>query len=167
MGAKSLNNTVLWPDEAFSFNKTVGPRTVQQGYRRAPAYFENQNIPVEGGGICLLSSVLYNAALRANMEIIERTPHVKPIKSVPVGLDATVWYGKNDLKFRNITHDKNLILAKCSDSTLTVAFKRNIHTEPAKINVKRAKISPHKLNVKVFRHHKVEKTLVSDDIYKI
>lgn len=101
IAARSLNGLVIKAGEEFSFNRTVGPRTDGRGYRAAPSYLETGSPSTVGGGICLLSSLLYQSALESGCAVTERTAHTRTIKSVPPGLDSTVWYGQVDLKFRN------------------------------------------------------------------
>ncbi len=97
----SINNTVLWPNQEFSFNETTGPRTAERGYLPAPIIIGGSFDIGYGGGVCQVSSTLYNAALKANLPIVERHAHSKPIHYVPPGKDATVSYGDQDLRFRN------------------------------------------------------------------
>ncbi len=97
----SINNTVLWPGEEFSFNETTGPRTAERGYLPAPIIISGSFDIGYGGGVCQVSSTLYNAALKAHLAIVERHAHSKPIHYVPPGKDATVSYGDQDLRFRN------------------------------------------------------------------
>lgn len=101
LAARQLNGVVLRPKEQFSFNRVVGPRTSERGYLAAPSYLGGETLSSAGGGICLLSSCLYQAALQAGLTITERHAHLRTIHSVPPGLDATVWYGTDDLKFAN------------------------------------------------------------------
>ncbi|PAB60763.1 VanW family protein [Anaeromicrobium sediminis] len=97
----SINGIVLMPNDEFSFNDSVGPRTIQQGYKPAPVILNGELIEGIGGGICQVSSTLYNAALMSNLEIVERYNHSIPSTYVGKGRDATVSYGVLDLKFKN------------------------------------------------------------------
>lgn len=101
LAVKSLNNTLLWPGDIFSFNEVVGPRTPERGYLPAPVILAGGNDTDYGGGVCQVSSTLYNAAINANLQICERHPHTKPIGYVPPGKDATVAYNYLDLKIKN------------------------------------------------------------------
>jgi vancomycin resistance protein VanW len=101
VAARRLDGLVLRSGERFSFNRVVGPRTLTRGYRPAPSYLGGESPATVGGGICLLSSALYQAALKAGLKIEQRVPHLRTIHSVPPGLDATVWYGGADLRFTN------------------------------------------------------------------
>jgi len=101
LSSKAINGTVLLPGEIFSFNKVVGPRNSSNGYREAPVIIKGDLVDGLGGGVCQVSSTLYNSALKSELEIIERYNHSIPSTYVPKGLDATVSYGTLDLKFRN------------------------------------------------------------------
>jgi len=101
LAATSINNIVIWPGEVFSFNEIVGPRTPEMGYLPAPVILKEGSDMDFGGGVCQVSSTIYNAAQEASLRIIERHPHSKAIHYVPEGRDATVNYGYLDLKFAN------------------------------------------------------------------
>ena len=101
IAAKKINGTVLMPGESFSFNKIVGKRTVEEGYRDAKIYQNGSVVDGLAGGICQISSTLYNAVLLANLEIEERSNHSFTTSYLPAGRDATVVYGVRDLKFKN------------------------------------------------------------------
>ncbi|MFH0801380.1 MAG: VanW family protein [bacterium] len=101
LGAEKLDGLILSPGEIFSFNASVGKRLRQSGYRDAPAILNGGVFESPGGGLCQLSSTLYNAALLADLKIIERHPHFFRVRSVPPGRDAAVLYDTCDLKFRN------------------------------------------------------------------
>lgn len=101
LATSKLNGVIILPGETFSYNKTVGERTISAGFKEASIY---TNSGVEyglGGGICQVSSTLYNVALEANLEIVERKNHRYYVSYVPLGRDATVSYGSIDLKFKN------------------------------------------------------------------
>jgi vancomycin resistance protein YoaR len=99
--ARALDGAVIKPDGVFSFNGRVGPRMTERGFVPAPGYLAGQKQNTNGGGICLVSSTLYQVALLSGLQIVERTAHTNAIRSVAPGLDATVWYGRSDLKFKN------------------------------------------------------------------
>lgn len=96
-----INGTVLMPGEEFSYNEIVGKRTIQEGYTNAKIYENGQVVDGLAGGICQISSTLYNAVLLANLEITERRNHSYTTTYVPAGRDATVVYGTQDFKFKN------------------------------------------------------------------
>lgn len=101
LATKSINGTILMPGDVFSFNDAVGERTADRGYQAAPVIIGNQVDSGLGGGICQVSSTLYNAVLKANIKSVERAHHTLPSHYVPLGLDATVDYGNIDYKFKN------------------------------------------------------------------
>lgn len=99
--ARALDGAVIEPGQTFSFNARVGPRTGSRGFVPAGSYLGGSRVSSEGGGICLISSCLYQAALLSGLQVKERAAHTTCVRSVPPGLDATVWYGKADLKLVN------------------------------------------------------------------
>lgn len=101
IAADKINGTVLMPDEEFSFNEVVGKRTIEDGYRNAKIYENGQVVDGLAGGICQISSTLYNAVLLANLQITERRNHSFTTSYVSPGRDATVVYGVQDFKFKN------------------------------------------------------------------
>lgn len=109
IACRSINNTVLWPGQEFSFNETTGPRTPERGYLPAPIILRGSMDTGYGGGVCQASSTLYNAVLLSGLTITERHRHSQPIHYVPSGKDATVSYGDQDLRFKN-TRDGPLII---------------------------------------------------------
>ncbi len=122
LAAKILAGTVVPPEKIFSMNQAVGPRTLQRGFRQGPAYSGTNIIKVIGGGICKVSSTLYNTAVMANLKIVERWPHGMLVPYVPPGQDATISYGSRDFKFKNTTGKPILIWAEKVGNTLYVAF---------------------------------------------
>jgi len=96
-----LDGVVVPRGAAFSFNEVVGQRLLEQGYEKAPAFEGGGVSMVAGGGVCQVSSTVYNAALLAGMRILERSPHVSAVRSVGRGRDAAVLYGKWDLRWSN------------------------------------------------------------------
>ena len=101
LAASKINGTVLMPGEVFSYNKVVGARTIAAGYKEAPIYVQGQVVDGLGGGICQITSTLYNAVVYANLEVIERTNHQFVPSYVSASRDATVVYGSLDFKFKN------------------------------------------------------------------
>lgn len=112
LAAKMIDNTVVFPGEVFSFNKVVGKRTKEKGYKKAPVIVRGELAEDIGGGICQVSSTLFNAVDNAGVKIIERYKHTKRVPYVPEGRDATVsWYGP-DFTFKNVYNQPLLIRAK-------------------------------------------------------
>ena len=101
IAAEKINGKVLMPGEEFSYNQVVGKRTVEAGYKDAKIYADGGVVDGLAGGICQISSTLYNAVLLANLEITERRNHTYTTSYVPAGKDATVVYGTKDFKFKN------------------------------------------------------------------
>lgn len=101
LAVKSINGTLLMPGEEFSFNESTGPRSVEEGYKEAPVIVNGELVPGIGGGICQVSTTLYQAALRSDVEITARRNHGLPVGYVPLGYDATVAYDYIDFKFKN------------------------------------------------------------------
>jgi len=99
--ARAIDGVVLRPGETFSFNQLVGPRTEETGYREAKVIAHYGYADGIGGGICQVASTLYGAALFAGLEELERNQHRFRVAYTRMGLDATVDYGKKDLKLRN------------------------------------------------------------------
>ena len=101
-----LNNTEIKTGEEFSFNSTIGPMGTGNGYKLAKGFDSNGKlIDVPAGGMCQVSSTLYNVALIANLEITERHAHSRRVAYVPVDKDATIYYPDLDLKFINNTQN--------------------------------------------------------------
>ena len=120
LAAKKINGKVLLPGEIFSYNKTVGERTIAAGYKSAAIYQNGEVVQGLGGGICQISTTLFNAALFANMEIVELHNHQFVPSYVTAGRDATVVYGSKDFKFKNSR--KYAIKIECSVSNGIAKF---------------------------------------------
>lgn len=119
-GAEKINGTILKPGDVFSANDTLGKRTRKNGWKNAGAYEAGEVVQQAGGGVCQLSSTLYNAALYADMEIVERRNHSMPVHYVDRGRDATINSVGNiiDFKFRNNTSSDVIIMAYTTGNTL-------------------------------------------------
>ena len=101
ISAEKINGTIIMPGETFSYNQTVGERTIKEGYKEAGAYAGGKVVQSVGGGICQTSSTLYNAALLANLEIVDRSNHQFLTSYVTASRDATVSWGSIDFQFKN------------------------------------------------------------------
>ena len=119
-GAEKINGIILKPGDVFSANDTLGKRTRKNGWKNAGAYEGGEVVQQPGGGVCQLSSTLYNAALYADMEIVERRNHSMPVHYVDRGRDATINSIGNiiDFKFRNNTSSDVIIMAYTTGNTL-------------------------------------------------
>lgn len=122
IAAEKLNHHILLPGQEFSFNGTVGSRVLSEGYLDAPVIVDGKVEQDIGGGVCQVSSTLYNAILLAGLTPTVRTSHFYPSSYVPAGLDATVADGQIDFCFRNDLPHSVYILAGASGGTLTVAI---------------------------------------------
>ena len=168
--AGRLNATVMRPGEEFSFNRTGGPRTLRRGYLEAPSYVGKDAPPTIGGGICVVSSALYQDALRAGLPVTERTAHLRTIGSALPGLDATVWYGQSDLRFADSLDCPIEIATAYTPSDLTVTLLGNTHIKdwaPAKINRSVRQIAHDQISVQVMTSQFNKAKLVSSDVYGI
>lgn len=103
LAAKAIDGYIIRPGEVFSFNQIVGERTAEKGYKPAAIYVGEATEDGTGGGICQVASTIYYAALLADLEIVERTEHMYLVDYVPPGMDATIYWGSLDFKFRNNT----------------------------------------------------------------
>ena len=101
LAANKVNGTVLMPGETFSYNKVVGARTISAGYKEAAIYVQGKVVDGLGGGICQITSTLYNAVVYANLEIVQRSNHQFVPSYVTASRDATVVYGAIDFQFKN------------------------------------------------------------------
>lgn len=101
ISAEKIDGTIVMPGEIFSYNQTVGERTIAAGYKEAGAYAGGRVVQDVGGGICQTSSTLYNAALLANLEIVDRSNHQFLTSYVSASRDATVAWGSIDFQFKN------------------------------------------------------------------
>ncbi len=123
--AKDLEFYLLPPGEIFSFNDATGPKTAERGYKEAPVIVENQMSSGIGGGVCQVSSTLYNSALLANMTVVERRRHSLIVNYVPKGTDATVVDDYLDLQLKNNTSNHMLIKASVDGASLTIRIFGN------------------------------------------
>ena len=120
LASAAFDGTVLNSGDVFSYNETVGQRTVEKGYKAAPAYVQGETVDEIGGGVCQPSSTLYYACLLANLEITERYAHRYIPAYITRGMDATVSWGGPDYKFTNNTKYPLKIVAKYENAYLTV-----------------------------------------------
>lgn len=111
-----INGTCLEPGETFSFNDTVGKRTSERGFKVATAYAAGEVTEEVGGGICQVSTTLFNAAVKADLEIVERHNHSLTVGYVDLGKDAAVNWSSQDLRFTNNGDDDIYICCLLDDS---------------------------------------------------
>ena len=122
LACEKINDKVVLAGEIFSYNKTLGERTIAAGYKEAKVYENGEVVDGIGGGICQVSSTLYNSVLMANMEVTERRNHQFVTSYTPEGRDATVVYGMTDLKFKNTRKYAIKIKATCSNGIITISI---------------------------------------------
>lgn len=196
LATKSINGTVLMPGDVFSFNDVVGERTAQRGYKEAHVIVGNKIENGLGGGICQVSSTLYNSVLGAGLYSVERAHHTIPSSYVPYGRDATVSYGTIDYKFKNTfkypiyieayTKDKNVYFNLYSNDSLKnktysirneiydtikpkIVYEDDPNLEEGETEIVQKPYTGYKVKLyrDVFENGKLVKTeLISNDYYK-
>ena len=120
LASKSIDGTFLDAGAEFSFNKIVGDRTEKNGYKNAKIILKGQFVDGVGGGVCQVSTTLYNAVLLSGLKITESHPHSLPVNYIAPSFDAMVSSGSADLKFVNVTSSPILIKCTATDSMLTI-----------------------------------------------
>lgn len=160
IASDKINGTLIKSGKQFSFNTVVGERTAEAGYDDAPVFVNGKLEPGIGGGICQVSSTLFNAALLSGMKIEERTPHFEPVGYIPAGRDATVAYGYLDFCFKNPYKQSIYVVSHMDGDTLTVYILGTAADAPknASINVGDQKVIPHK------KTESVDPTLKADSV---
>lgn len=119
VAAENIDGHILLPGEEFSFNQHLGRRTIAKGYKTAGVYVSGRHDFDIGGGICQVSTTMYNALLLGNLKIESRSPHSLPVPYVPLGRDAAVSYPSLDLKFRNNTEHPVALSATYTPGKIT------------------------------------------------
>ena len=122
LASEKINGTIILPGETFSYNKIVGERTIAKGYKEAAVYSGGKVIDGIGGGICQLSSTLYNAALYANLQITQRSSHRFLTSYVTAGRDATVSWGTIDFCFKNTRKYPIKIISEVKNGVVTTSI---------------------------------------------
>ncbi len=128
LSSQAVDNVTILPGAEFSFNAQVGERTPERGYQDGLMFDNGHVIRGTGGGICLVATGLYNAALHAGLEITERHPHSGVVSYAPPGCDAGIVYGQEDFKFRNTTGKPLVIRAQAEENHVSVRLFG--HTPP-------------------------------------
>lgn len=122
LAARRLAGHVVLPQETFSVNQAVGPYTAARGFRMGPSYMGNRLVPAEGGGVCKISTVLYNVVVLSGLEVVERHPHSMLVPYVPPGRDATVAWAAKDFRFHNDQDVPVLIWSQWDGLSLYIAL---------------------------------------------
>lgn len=120
VAASRLNDLVVMPGQTVSVSDTILPRTKANGYKEAGVYLNGVHTTGMGGGVCQVSSTVYNAVMNAGLTVTERKPHSMPVSYLPHGLDAAIAAGSKDLKFRNDFSTPVVLQATTSNKKLTV-----------------------------------------------
>ena len=117
-----LNNTIVKSGETFSFCDTVGPSTIERGYKEANVIIQGTETKGLGGGNCQVSSTLYNAVLAVPNEltVVERHPHSAPVPYIEEGKDAAISYGSHDFRFKNNTDSDIKIVAENTANNISI-----------------------------------------------
>jgi vancomycin resistance protein YoaR len=122
LAAKTINNHVVFPGETFSFNQVVGKRTAAKGYLLASVIVRGELSEGIGGGICQVSSTLFNSVDRAGLKIVQRYSHSRNVPYVPSGRDATVSWDGPDFTFKNQYNQPILIRSNAGAGTVIVTL---------------------------------------------
>ena len=117
-----LDGTIVKAGQTFSYNKEIGPRTVERGFREGQMIWGGVLIPSIGGGVCQTATTIFNAAFEAGLPILARSNHAFYISHYPMGRDATVSWGGPEFEFRNDLKSAILIKVSYTDATFTVTF---------------------------------------------
>ncbi len=161
LAASKLNGLILKPGETFSYNRVVGKRTIAAGYQNAAIFSGGKVVDDVGGGICQISSTLYGAVLNANLQVIERTNHGMQTSYSKPGIDATVYYGSLDFKFKNNRNVPIKLYASVSGGKVVVSIKgENPEGEKANITTEILRVIPRKLIVKEDPNMEIGKEVV-------
>lgn len=122
LACKAVNGTMLLPDEIFSFNEIVGERTEEKGYLPASIYVSGDVQDEIGGGICQVASTIYLVAMKSDMEIVERYSHQFAVNYIPLGMDASIYWGSEDLKFKNTSGNPIRIYADTTGGCVNISI---------------------------------------------
>lgn len=120
IACESCNGKILWPGESFSYNETLGRRTEDKGYKPAPAYSNGEHVMEYGGGICQVSTTIYNAVIAANLQVDSRRGHTYVPTYVDPGCDAAVSYPEPEFKFTNDSNAPIGLKVTFADRTISV-----------------------------------------------
>lgn len=134
LSAQRINGMVLQPGQVFSFVRQVGPWTADMGYAKAPVSYDGELIRSWGGGVCQTSTTLYNAAILAGLQIVERHRHYWPARYAPLGRDAAVAYMDIDLKFKNTLPAPVRVVCHVKGDKLVVSML-SVHKPDYKVEV--------------------------------
>jgi len=133
LAGEKIQQLVLQPGEIFSFNGTVGKRTKERGFKEASIFESGKVVQGLGGGICQLSSTLYQAALKANLKITEVHRHSQNVTYIAPGLDAAISWGVKDLKFQNNLDVPITFSIEITNAKVQVAIYKVVDKKPVNL----------------------------------
>ena len=139
LASQKIHQTLIPAGGIFSFNQVVGERTPEAGYDDAPVFMGGRLVPGIGGGICQVSSTLFNTALLSGMDIVERDTHFAPVSYIPVGLDATVAWGYIDFQFKNPYSHPIYVIAEEGASYVTITILGAKEDVPQSVTIMKGK----------------------------
>ncbi|MDD4350901.1 MAG: VanW family protein [Clostridia bacterium] len=129
LSLQKINGLKVSAGETVSFNTIVGKRTEKNGYRKAKIIFDGEFVEGVGGGVCQVSTTLYNALLLSDLDVLEVHKHSQPISYVPVALDAMVNYGTSNLVFKNTTNSDIYIIVRHSSEQIKISIYGTPHED--------------------------------------
>lgn len=137
LACKAINGTVLKPGETFSFDKVVGKRTAERGYKPATVFTgSNGHAMGVGGGVCQVASTLFNTTLLSNLSIVERYQHSQKVSYVASGRDAAINWGSKNYRFKNNSNYPIKIKMTCKNGRMTCSFYVSYDVSPKKVSLK-------------------------------
>ena len=139
LASQKIHQTLIPAGGIFSFNQVVGERTPEAGYDEAPVFMGGRLVPGIGGGICQVSSTLFNTALLSGMDIVERDTHFAPVSYIPVGLDATVAWGYIDFQFKNPYSHPIYVIAEEGAGYVTITILGAKEDVPQSVTITKGK----------------------------
>ena len=173
LASKSISETVVMPGETFSFNDLIGECSTKTGYRESTIYLNGELSRGIGGGICQVSTTLYNAVVRANLEIVQRRNHSLSVTYVPLGQDAMVSIGSSDFKFKNNREYPIKVVASTGTGSITCQIYGLKNETEYEVKLETTVISRTATNTKTQTYKvlylngkEVSRTLLSTDTYK-
>ncbi|MDE6469794.1 MAG: VanW family protein [Eubacterium sp.] len=136
IASEAISGTIIYPGEVFSFNNVVGPRTAAKGYKNA-AIFTGGDATEDGigGGICQVASTMFNCALYANVDIVERHQHSQRVSYVPLGRDAAIYGTAQDFRWRNNTGYPIKIEMTVEGGVITCTFYTDANVTPPDVSL--------------------------------
>ena len=149
IAASNINEVVIGPGETFSYNEIVGERTSTRGFKMAHVYVGGKVVDGIGGGICQVSTTLYNTVLFADLEVIERRNHNMIVTYVRPGRDATVSYGSTDFKFKNNYKNPIKVLTSSGGGRLKIEILGTVENPNKKVELETEIIKSFSLPEKV------------------